>query len=194
MALSAGAVFRSILGALESAGIPYMLTGSFAAAYHGTPRATQDIDLVIAPKVDQLGVLVRALQAAGYYVDLEAAREALRLEAQFNAIDPVTGWKVDFIIRKSRPFSIREFERRQRGQLDDLPLTVVTAEDVVLAKLEWARLAESGRQLEDVVGLLRVRGGEMDLAHIESWLDALGVRPQWEEALARARLPGTTGR
>lgn len=34
---------------LDGAGIPYMLTGSLACGFHGTPRATQDIDLVIAP-------------------------------------------------------------------------------------------------------------------------------------------------
>jgi hypothetical protein len=52
--VTASEVFRRILGAVESTGIPYMLTGSFASSYHGTPRATQDIDLVIAPKRAQL--------------------------------------------------------------------------------------------------------------------------------------------
>jgi hypothetical protein len=39
--VTAAEVFRRILGAVESAGIPYMLTGSFASSYHGAPRATQ---------------------------------------------------------------------------------------------------------------------------------------------------------
>jgi len=37
-------IFRRIAAALAEAGIPYMLTGSFASSYHGIPRATQDID------------------------------------------------------------------------------------------------------------------------------------------------------
>ncbi len=41
-------VFKRITAAFDQAGIAYMLTGSFAAAYYGTPRSTQDIDLVIA--------------------------------------------------------------------------------------------------------------------------------------------------
>jgi hypothetical protein len=39
-----------------------MLTGSFASAYHGAPRATQDINLVVAPTAEQLRVLIHALQ------------------------------------------------------------------------------------------------------------------------------------
>ena len=40
---------RRVLEALAIAGVPYMLTGSFASAFHGAPRTTQDVDIVIAP-------------------------------------------------------------------------------------------------------------------------------------------------
>ena len=43
-------IFRRIVGALDRAAIPYMLAGAFASAFHGTPRATQDIDLIIRRK------------------------------------------------------------------------------------------------------------------------------------------------
>jgi hypothetical protein len=184
--MTAGAVFRPLIAALESAGIPYMLTGSFAAAFHGSPRATQDIDLVIAPDSAQLSTLVRRLTDSGYYVDPAAAGEALELEAQFNAIDPETGWKVDFIIRKGRPFSLSEFDRRQPGRLEGMPFFVATVEDLILAKLEWARLGESDRQIEDAADLLRVRRGEVDLAYLERWVETLAVRPEWNRAVARA--------
>lgn len=97
-------VFRRVIGALEDAEIPYMLTGSFASAYHGAPRATQDIDLVIAPTAPQLHVLLNALPSSEYYVDEEAAFEAQRQRGQFNIIDVATGWKVDLIMRKARAF------------------------------------------------------------------------------------------
>ena len=64
-------VFRRAIGALDAAEIPYMLTGSFASAYHGAPRATQDIDLVEAT-ARQLHVLLDALSSSQYYVDEEA--------------------------------------------------------------------------------------------------------------------------
>jgi hypothetical protein len=42
-------VVARVLAALASSGVPYMLTGSFASAFHGAPRTTHDIDIVIAP-------------------------------------------------------------------------------------------------------------------------------------------------
>jgi hypothetical protein len=62
-------VFQRVIGALDRAGIPYMLTGSFASSYHGSPRATQDIDVVIAPTPDQIRSLVKLLPETEYYVD-----------------------------------------------------------------------------------------------------------------------------
>ena len=43
-----------IVAAFDDAGIPYMLTGSFASSYYGTPRATQDLDFVVAPTTEAL--------------------------------------------------------------------------------------------------------------------------------------------
>lgn len=41
------AFLRRVLEVIEAVGIPYMLTGSIAVAYHGDPRATRDLDVVI---------------------------------------------------------------------------------------------------------------------------------------------------
>ena len=171
-----------VLDSLEQAGIPYMLTGSFASAFHGVPRSTQDIDLVIAPSKSQLADFVRMFPPTEYYLSEAAAMEALRDQSQFNVLDLSTGWKIDLIIRKSRPFSEAEFERRMTVDVDGMKLVVVRAEDLVIAKLEWARLGESQRQVEDVAGILRVSAGQVDLGYIERWVGELGLGRQWEEA------------
>lgn len=127
-------IFRRIIEALGRSGIPYMLTGSFASSYHGIPRATQDIDLVIAPTASQLRHLVSLLPATEYYISEEAALNALARERQFNVIDFATGWKIDLIIRKTRAFSRTEFERRSAVDLFGVQLFIASAEDVVMAK------------------------------------------------------------
>jgi hypothetical protein len=130
----------------------------------------------------QLDLLVTRMRASGAYVSLEAAHDAFRDRAMFNVIDPETGWKADLIIRKDRPFSEMEFGRRQTAEFFGTVIHVASLEDIVLSKLEWAKLGGSARQLDDVRGLLRIRAGDVDLAYLERWIDVLGVRTQWELA------------
>ena len=61
-------------------------------------------------------------------------------------------------------------------------LHVATLEDLLLSKLEWAKLGASARQIDDARALLRIRAGDVDVAYIERWIDVLGVRMQWELA------------
>ena len=117
-----------------------MLTGSVAASYHGCPRATHDADLVIDPTPAQLDDLVEGLAAAGFYVDPNGAREALRRRAQFNAIETRYACKIDLIVRRDRPFSEAEFARRVTADCRfGRDISIVMPEDAILSKLEWAR-------------------------------------------------------
>lgn len=175
-------IFRRIIGALDRAGIPYMLTGSFASSYHGIPRATQDIDLVIAPTASQLRNLVGLLPDTEYYISEEAALDALAHEGQFNVIDFATGWKIDLIIRKTRAFSRTEFERRSAVDLFGFQLFIASAEDVLMAKLEWAKTGQSLRQLEDCANILRARWDELDRGYIDHWVAQLDLGQEWEHA------------
>ena len=184
--MTAQDVFRRVTGALEQAGIAYMLTGSFASSYHGAPRATQDIDIVISPTPDQLRSLVALLPAAEYYVDLDAALDAQRREGLFNIIDLETGWKIDLIIQKSRPFSRAEFDRRTVVEFEGMRLSIATAEDVLIAKLEWAKLGGSERQVEDAAGIIRIRSGDLDRTYIENWVRQLKIEEQWDAACRAA--------
>ena len=40
-------VLKLVASRLDSAGIPYMVTGSIAASHYAAPRFTRDIDLVV---------------------------------------------------------------------------------------------------------------------------------------------------
>jgi len=182
-------VFRRITAALEQAGIPYMVTGSFASAYHGAPRTTQDIDFVIEATPAQLQAFVRLLPASDYYVDLAAALQAHKRQSMFNVVDMATGWKIDLIVRRSRAFSEEEFRRRKRVQIEDIPLFVASAEDVVISKLEWAKLAHSPRQIEDAAGILKMHSKALDRAYVEKWVLELGLAAEWKAARLVAEVP-----
>ncbi len=86
-----GHLLRTIIDALTTAGVPYMVVGSFASTAHGEPRTTRDLDLVIAPSLAQLDGVVGALDPALFYVDRDVARDALRRRSMFNVIEITTG-------------------------------------------------------------------------------------------------------
>jgi len=165
-----------------------MLTGSFASAFHGAPRTTQDVDIVIAPTLGSLQKLVKQLPEEEYYVSRDAALQAYGAESLFNVIDLNSGWKIDFIIRKSRPFSLEEFERRREADMLGTRLYIASAEDVILSKLEWAKMSSSERQVNDVAGIVRTQGDALDLEYVERWVAALGLESQWTHAKAAAGL------
>lgn len=172
-----GELLATVIGLLERVSIPYMVTGSLASSYHGEPRATRDVDIVIDPTIEAIEVLVEGLRGAGFYVGRDVARDAATGRSQFNAIGP-DAIRVDFIIRRDRPFSIEEFDRRQPADLLGTPGFVATAEDVILAKLEWAKATGSDRQLDDVAGIVAITQ-ELDRAYIDRWARSLGVDDTW---------------
>lgn len=172
-----------IASAMEDSQIPYMFTGSFASAFHGATRSTVDLDVVIAPSAQMLERLLAVLKEREFYVDSIGAAEALKHESMFNAVDWTTSLKVDFIIRKSRAFSMEEFARRSRVPFKSTSVFVTTPEDAILSKLEWAKMGESRRQIEDVRRLIQFRHKSLDREYIEKWVTSLGLRDQWNDAL-----------
>jgi hypothetical protein len=172
-------LISTITHALECSAVPYMLTGSFAGSLHGSPRTTHDLDIVIAPDESCLNRLLDAFPTERYYVSREAALQGYRVNGMFNVIDLQSGWKVDFIFRKSREFSLIEFERRREYEFLGTRAFVATAEDLLIAKLEWSKLGESERQLRDAAGILRTQGQRLDSAYIESWVKQLDLENQW---------------
>ncbi len=88
------------------------------------------------------------------------------------------------MLRKARAFSVAEFDRRQPTIVSGVALHVATAEDTILAKLEWAKLGQSERQLRDVRGILDTRGDTLDVAYVERWAVDLDVLDAWHRVRA----------
>ena len=159
-----------------------MVVGSLASSFHGEPRTTRDLDLVIDPTADRLARFVESLPQPEFYVDADAAAEALRRRSSFNVIDTDSGWKIDLLVRRDRPFSRQELDRRLPVRILEAETYVATAEDTVIAKLEWAREGESERQLRDVAGILALTGATLDHVYLERWIAALGLGEVWDRA------------
>ncbi len=175
-----------LVSLLEKAGIPYMVAGSMSSSLHGRPRATQDTDIVIDPTEDQFASFL-ALLEQGYYVSRDAALDAFHRRTMFNVIDLAGGWKADLILRKDRPFSRKEFERRRQIETIGRKLWVVSPEDTILSKLEWMKGRESDVQYSDVLGVAIARWETLDLEYLRKWARELGVENMLTRLLKDAR-------
>ncbi len=163
-----------VLSALESQNTPHMLTGSFASNVHGVPRATHDADIVIDTNANSLKQLVNSF-GNDFYVDRSAALDALENHSIFNVIHLATGFKIDIIIRKPRPFNQEEFKRRiPRGFFGKQRL-FATAEDTILSKLEWSKDSESERQFTDAVNIVKLQQKALDVEYLKKWAPELRV-------------------
>ena len=175
-------VFRRVSEVLEASAVPYMLTGSFAMSYQGVLRATHDVDIVIAASAQETVNLVRHLIDRDYYADELSAVDAHREHSMFNAIDNESGWKIDFIFSKPTPYAREAFLRRQAIEFHGAQMFVSSVEDVIVSKLDWARMGESARQIEDVAAVLRKKHAILDRSYVEKWLQELGLTDQWLQA------------
>jgi len=166
---------QRLVATLDLAGIPYMLSGSVVSSYYGINRSTQDMDLVIDPEEPQLRQFITMVLKSSFYASEKNAVDALYRQTQFNVIDMETAWKADLILRKQRPFSEVEFSRRTQEEILGMSLWITSVEDSILSKLEWASKTRSERQLGDVEGIFRLRGGTLDLPYLKKWAVELGV-------------------
>jgi hypothetical protein len=171
-----------VLTKLDESGLRYMITGSFASNIHGVPRATQDADIVIEPDRRASNRFLESL-GEDFYVNAEAAREALTRRGIFNLIHLKTGLKVDLIVKKNRPFSQTEFLRRKQADFLGQKRWFATAEDIILAKLEWAKMGESERQLSDALNVAKIRSKDLDPSYLRKWAKELEVEDSLERMI-----------
>ena len=167
--------FRHVIHLLENAGIPFMVSGSIASGLLGNPRATNDFDLVIDPDFDSLNRFLSSIPV-DWYASKDAAQSALKQRSMFNVIDSVGGWKADLIIRKNRPFSLREFSRRMPATIHGIEVAVVSPEDSILSKLEWSEESGSDRQYRDALGVALLNVNVLDRRYLEQWAEELDVK------------------
>lgn len=170
-------VLRIIGERLDAAGVPFMLTGSFALGYYGKPRMTRDLDFVVALMERDVDALVKEF-APDFYIDEDAVRSAVRSQRMFNLMHLESAIKVDLIVRKDSEYRHTEFARRKAVDMAGVPTWIASREDLILSKLVWARDSGSELQMRDVRTLL---DDSVDWPYLKEWAPTLGVTALLDE-------------
>lgn len=176
--------------ALESLGCEYFIGGSVASSLHGEPRATNDIDIVVAMSPYQVRAFAEKL-GSEFEVDQDMLRDALRHRSCANIFYLPMVTKVDLFALGDAPYDEVEFERRQRVCVRPPTgeLYVKAPEDTILRKLLWYREGGevSEKQWRDVSEVLRICAEQLDERYLSAWASRLGIAALLAKARTAAR-------
>lgn len=184
-------VAAAVARALERAGIEYFLGGSLASSHQGEPRATNDVDFVVAMSAPDAAPLAETL-GGEFLVDAPALRRAVRERRAWSLVHLPTLTKVDLIPRGGGPCDVSEFERRESIELrQGERLFMKRPEDTVLRKLLWYREGGgvSERQWRDVIGVLRHSAAMLDSSYLDRWARKLALDDLLGKAWGEAAEP-----
>jgi hypothetical protein len=153
----------------------------------GVPYFIGDSDVIAKLRPEHIRPFVQAMQGE-FYVDEEMITNAVANRSSFNIIHRESMFKVDVFIPRELPFIKNQFARARRELLSSDPVVqayVSTAEDILLAKLEWFRMGgeTSERQWRDVLGVLKVQAGTLDLDYLRRTAIEINAEDLLERAL-----------
>jgi len=185
-------VLAAVAEVMRSRQTRWYLFGAQAVLVWGRPRTTVDVDITAEVDLDDLRSFVTAMERAGFQLRVPASGNFEELVARTRVLPLVhvaTGIPLDLVV--AGPGLEEQFlERAVDVDLGGVSVPVISPEDLIAAKI----LANRGKDLEDVRGILQERSSSLDLERIRYTLsvieNALGrsdLTPVLDSELARAR-------
>ena len=167
--------------ALDAAGVAYAVIGGCARNAYAEPRATRDVDFVVAGDAADYASVVDALAARGF----------TRANTVGDEDDPVpdlvfyrdaSGRRIDILFAKTA-FERSALARRETAAVQDgVGLPVVSPEDLIVYKLIAGRTQDFA-DVEKVIAALAAEGRGLDWGYIQGWCKDWDI----EERAARVR-------
>jgi len=180
-------LLHRVTASLEALDIPYLITGSMATIAYGEPRFTRDIEVVVRLEKQDIERLRAVFPEEEFYLNPEAAADAIEHSGQFNILHPSSGLKIDLMVASSSAFDESRFSRSRRLPIGPSSEAVFASpEDVIIKKLDYYRQGESDKHFRDIAGVVKVMGHALDRGYIESWSRRLNLESLWKRVLEQA--------
>ena len=164
-------VERDVLDRLDGLGIGYFVTGSWALSVHAEPRMTRDHELVLDLDPAEYERRIRPAFEDVYLVNDVIEGDGQAMGGLIHRAEIV---RVDLMLGRRDAWAKQARERSRVVEHPGLGLAaVISAEDLILAKLEWSG-GISEMQLRDCRSVIRV-SPDLDWAYLERYAAVLGV-------------------
>jgi hypothetical protein len=178
-------IFTRKLRALR---LPHMVSGGVAAIFYGEPRLTNDVDIIVHLKAEDVPRLEASFPPEEFYCP---PRETILAELErperghFNLIHHETGFKADVYLSGNDPLHAWALSRVRNVDFEGEVLALAPPEYVILRKLQFFREGGSAKHLRDIHRMLVALGGSWD----RSWLEKLVVQEGLQAAWVQAQRP-----
>ena len=181
----------------EERNIPYYLGGSIASSLYGMQQLASDIDLVVDLH-NHLPFSSSAISELGYVFDENDMRRACSEQTSFSLLHLDSLMKVDIIIAKQTRFdtAMRSLVTPYVLDTNAPPVCLASALEMIVFKLRryhQRRLKrrdgmEDDAEWNDLLGMLKVQGPDLDLASLEAWVRTFSIMETWQQARVDAGL------
>ena len=149
---------RDLLRLFRKHGVEFAVCGGHAVAFHGYPRVTMDIDLLVVPSPENAKRIMQALQDFGFgQAGIPPTAFLKKGTAVTLGVQPN---QVDLLTSMSRTPAHSILSRAVIGRLAGVPVRFVSLKDLLAAKKEAGRR----KDLADIEGLRTPRRRQTGVA------------------------------
>jgi hypothetical protein len=176
---------------LEKLEIPYAVTGAVASIIYGEPRLTNDVDLIMMMKTEDIERFVQAFPSTEFYCP---PAEVLKIEIRrsqrghFNLIHHDTGTKADIYLAGEDELHRWALSKRRDMVVEGERVRVAPPEYVIVRKLEYYREGGSEKHLRDIAGMVELSSDEIDFKVLEEFVQRYRLEKEWAKAKSMAGL------
>lgn len=171
---------------LDRRKVPYMVIGGFAVTIWGEPRFTRDLDVTIAVETGNIERTIERLSN-----DFDSRVEDPHAFVAETRVLPMTVETVPVdLVFAALPYERDAVARALPVQIKGQTVRICTPEDLILHKIVSPR----ARDQEDIEGLFRHRGSELDhlylgprVRELSETLDDPGMLGRYDELKRRWR-------
>lgn len=136
---------REVLAAFEDEGLEYTIIGAVALNLQGLARATEDLDIFVAPTEENIRRLRAALKTVfdDPHIEEITAEDLLGDYPAVQYVPPDGDLHIDILTRLGRAFRFEDLDS-ERIDFDGLEVSIVTPATLYRMKKDTVRLRDRG--------------------------------------------------
>jgi hypothetical protein len=184
--LTSDDVATRALDAIVAAGIPFMVTGSFARNLYALPRSTKDIDFVVEAPEFSPASIARHL-GADFQMDDQVYFETITGTTRYVIRHRHSPFVIEFFLLSDDAHDRERFGRRRQVQILGRPVFVATPEDVVIAKLRWSDRGRRPKDRQDARDVIALQTNRLNWPYVRHWCQEHGTLDLLEQIQAELR-------